>query len=354
MSVEEIYANILEQTDQASQYHRRGQHTLALQSYQKAIALAVTLGDSLLMAHLLAEAGGEHRDNDNYYHAIDLMLAALALVPDDPTNTTDTIGLRARIKKLLAITFNDVYGASKSEVIQLLEESRADFARIGDKGEEGNVLQHLGDSYVELGRLSEADGMLQEALQKASEVNNVQLQGWILNDMAALEIEKEEWGLALDYTLKARGKVCTVPDLEGEADTWVTEARIRLRMNQTEEALLAANHALEIYIQNKNLRRSINAYRYVAQAFNKQDNSEEAINVLQKAMRIAERLDLPHYQVLLYIDLGKTEVVRKNYGIACQHALKAKNIIKENDLQNIEGNVDELLRNCSDTELHQQ
>ena len=346
MTIEETYAEIQALSEQASQYHTQGQHVLALECYQKAITLAAPLRDARLMAYLLAGAGGEHRDSDNYYHAIELMVAALALVPYEE----DTLSQRAHIKKLLAITFRDVFGPKKVEVMQLLGESRADYAQIGDKSAEANVLQHIGLCYVELGRLPEADDMLQEAFQKAKVVNDLQLQGWILNNMAELEIERDEWGLAVDYAQKAREKVCAVQDLEGEADTLITEARIRLRMGQTEEALTAANRALEIYIQNKNLHRTIRARHHIAKILNKQRRLDEAAATLHEAMRTAERLDLRRYQALLYLDLGSTELERKNYGLALQHGIKARDIALEESLGDLLEDADDLLGRCPSTE----
>ena len=79
MTAEEISAEIKTLIDQGADFHRQGRHALALQCYQKAITSARPSGDAGLMAFLLAQAGGEHRDCDNYYHAADLLLAALAL-----------------------------------------------------------------------------------------------------------------------------------------------------------------------------------------------------------------------------------------------------------------------------------
>src|SRR2546421_9820303 len=104
MDREQINADIRELIERARQHHLKGQHSLSLQCYQKAIEFASQA--PAWMPILFARAGGEHRDCDNYFHAIDLMLAALQLVPDEEAAWP----LRAEIKKLLAITFKDVYG----------------------------------------------------------------------------------------------------------------------------------------------------------------------------------------------------------------------------------------------------
>ncbi len=342
MTIEEILTEIKTLMDQAADYHRQGRHALSLQCYQKAITLARPLGDAGLMSYLLAQAGIEHRDCDNYHHAADLLLAALAIVPDEE----ETLQLRANIKKKLAITFADIYGPQKPEVLQLLEESRQDYVRIGDVGQEANVLQHIGGCYTHLGRLVEADGVLVEALRKAQADNDVQLQGWIYDDMAVLEIERNEWGLALEYTRTARGKAQLVQDFEGEGDTWVTEARVLLRMGHPEDALTAAQRALEIYTQNQNMRRTIRARRHIAKVLFKLRQVEEAVTLLNEAMQAAARLDLRRDQAMIHLDLGKIELERKNYGLTHEHSVNARALAEAEGLEDLIAEADDLLRRC--------
>ena len=115
MGLREVSAEITRLRERGHGYHRMGRHGLALESYRRAIVLAEPLGDVALTASLLRDAGGEHRDCDNYYHAIDLLMRALLLAPDD-----GEIELKASIKKILAITFRDVYSSYMPDVLQLL------------------------------------------------------------------------------------------------------------------------------------------------------------------------------------------------------------------------------------------
>ena len=95
---------LLSLIEQCRSFHRRGQHVRALDCYRQCIAEAASGHNPLVLAMLLAEAGGEHRDCDNYDHAIELLVAALALIPaDDPA----AVPVRAEAKRLLAITFAD-------------------------------------------------------------------------------------------------------------------------------------------------------------------------------------------------------------------------------------------------------
>ena len=46
--------------------------------------------------------------------------------------------------------------------------------------------------------------VLQQALSKARAVGDVQLMAWVMNDIADVEIERDEWGTALELTRRAR------------------------------------------------------------------------------------------------------------------------------------------------------
>jgi tetratricopeptide (TPR) repeat protein len=342
MGIEEILEKIHHLRQQGYTYHVQGQHTLALQQYQQAIKLAVPLGDGQLLAYLLRCAASEHRDCDNYHHAVDLLLKALFILQF----AGEAIELRASIKKLLAITFKDIFGPQKPEVLQLLQEARDDYVQLGNVGQEANILQHIGGAYVQLDLLAEADGILTDAFNKATQAKDAQLQGWILDALAELEIERSEWGLALDYTRKAREKVRTVEDTEGEGDTWITEARILVRMGHIEEALEAAQQALKLYTANKNLRRSIRARRHVAKILGKQGEIEESLDVLQEALKTAKRLELHHDQVLLYLQLGRGELMRKNIDRAIEYGKQALALAESEGLSRLMFEANELMKRC--------
>jgi len=346
MGIEDVLAEIKALMEEGQRYHERGQHLLSLQCYQKAIPMAASLGDAGLMAILLQHAGSEHRDCDNYHHAVELLVAALALVPD----VEQAIPLRASTKKILAITFRDVFGPYKSEVLQLLEEARADWVQLKNEGQEANVLQHIGGVYIQTGRYAEAVGILQEALRKARAANDEQLVGWILGDMAELEIERSDWGTALELTRQARHKAESVGDKEAEADTWVTEARVLLRMGQAEEALAAAEKALALYTDNHNLRRTVRARRHIAKVLLKLERPGDAVAALEKAMDTAARLDLRRDQALLHLDLGEIELQRRNYGLAHQHAVRARSLADEENMPDLLDQADDLLRRCQEEE----
>lgn len=346
MSLDETLTEVKTLMEEGQRLHEQGRHLLSLQCYQKAITLAAPLGDAGLMAALLQHIGSEHRDCDNYHHAADVLVAALALVP----GVEEAIPLRASIKKILAITFEDVYGPYKPEVLQLLEEARTDWEHLKHEGQEANVLQHIGGVYIQIGRWAEADRVLQDALRKARAADDEQLIGWILDDMAELEIERNEWGIALELSRQARKKAEQVGDKEAEADTWITEARVLLRMGHAEEALAAANRALTLYIENHNLRRTIRARRHIAKILAHQDQLAEAIQALDHGMDTAARLDLRRDQALLHLDLGNLELQRRNYGLAHQHAVRARALAEEENMPDLLEQADDLLRRCLEEE----
>src|SRR5258708_3678786 len=117
MKQEEVESEIQRLIDEARQYHERGQHLLSLRTYQKAMTyLPQDPGWTLL---LLLETAGEHRDCDNYTRAVELLVIALSITPD--TQTENNLLLRAQVKKYLAISFRDIFGPRRLDVLALLE-----------------------------------------------------------------------------------------------------------------------------------------------------------------------------------------------------------------------------------------
>lgn len=342
MAVDKAHDELEDLLKECAEHHRRGQHRLSLRCYQKAMTLAAPHGDASLMALLLANVGIEYRDCDDYHHAAELLVTALAIVP----RQDETADLQADIKKRLAITFKDIYGASKPEVLQLLEEAREDCRRSGNVTQEANVLQHIGGCLVSLNRLAEADRVLTEALNKVRAEHDAQLEGWIYDDMADLEIERKDWGLALEYTRKAREKAISVGDQEAEGDTWVNEARVHMRMGHSEEALAHATHALELYAEAKNQRRTIRARYHMAKALVKLGRLGDAAASLNDAMRTAASLDLWRDQAMLHLGLGAVEFERRNIGLAHQHAISARTLAEREGLDDMVEEADELLHRC--------
>lgn len=328
--------------EECARYHQEGRHRLSLQCYQKAMALIAPSGDTVATAYLLSAIGIEYRDCDEYHHAAELLVTALLIVP----KTEETAGLQASIKKKLAIVFEDIYGPQKPEVMQLLEESRNVYLQQKDLGQEANVLQHIGGSLVKLGRLIQAERVLTEALEKARAVGDVQVEGWIYDNLAGMEIERDDWGMALEYTRTAREKAHRVGDLEGEGDTWVNEARIQMRMGHPETALAHAEHALYLFTEAKCPRRSIRARRHVAKAYFKLEKMDDAIASLRKAMKTAAGLDLWHDQILLHLDLGAIELERRNLGFAHQHGIDARALAEREGMDDLVDEADELLSKC--------
>jgi tetratricopeptide (TPR) repeat protein len=160
--------------------------------------------------------------------------------------------------------------------------------------------------------------------------------------MAELEIERNQWGLALEYTRNARDKLRTIQNVEGEADTWFTEARALLHMGYSEKSLDASNYVFELFTTNKNLHRAINAYRHISKVLMKIGKQEEAGIVLHKAVDIANQLHLGHEQAMLYLHLSEIELQNQNYEIAKQHGIRARSISERDGLDDIINEVDKL------------
>jgi tetratricopeptide (TPR) repeat protein len=333
---------LLELLKQCRSYHRRGQHVRALDCYRQCIAQAATERDPLLLAMLLAETGGEHRDCDNYDHAIELLVASLALIPDDDDGAAAS--LRAQTKRMLAITFGDKYGPEKPEVLMLLEESRADCVASGNLAGEANVLQHIGGCYLDLGRLEEADLTLGRALDKAAKADEEQLKGWIFNDMARLEFARDDWGQALELARRSRAIAVAEQDREAEAHTFMTEAQVQHRMGDWAGAMRLATQALTLYTGNDNLRSTILARRTLAQLAREHHDLAESRALLDQALNMATRLHLERLQIQIHLDLAELKIESHDYEAAHQHAITARSLAEEEHLEELLHEADDLLR----------
>ena len=332
--------------DSGRRFHQQGNHYRALLEYRKAFALAMASANSAWMPLLYWLLGSEYRDCDEYHRAAEMLAAALAML-SSVEGTPEVIRLRASIRKTLAITLEDIYGAQKLEVLQLLEEARQEFRQLDEPGQVANVCQHIGGVYLRMKRLEEADAALREGLSLAHQAGDAQLESWILDDVAHLEMERGQYAMALELAERARAKALAVEDREAEGDTWVTEARVRLRMRHLEEALSAAQTALNLYTENHNRRRSITARRALAAVLMEMKRYEEAVGHLSRALRTARQLDLCQEQAHVHFALAEAELARHNAGLAREHASEARRLAHECGLDDLPDQADDLLRRCT-------
>lgn len=330
-------------------FHRQGDHYRALQEYRKAFALVMASQNTGWMPMMYWLLGGEYRDCDEYHRAAEMLAAALAMLPAGE-QAPEIVRLRASIRKTLAITLEDIYGARKPEVLQLLEEARQEFQQLGELGQVANVCQHIGGVYLAMDRLEQADAALEEGLTLTRQAGDEQLESWILDDIAHLEMKRGEYALALELAERARKKALAVGDREAEGDTWITEARVRLKMYHPQEALSAAQCALELYTENHNRRRSITARRTLAAVLMEMKHHDDAIGHLQKALRTARQLELNRDRAYVLLDTARLELARRNFGLAREHASEARRLAHSLDLDDLVAEADDLLRRCFEEE----
>jgi len=332
--------------DSGRRFHQQGDHYRALLEYRKAFVLAMASANSGWMPLLYWLLGSEYRDCDEYHRAAEMLAAALAML-SGVEEKPEIIRLRASLRKTLAITLEDIYGAQKPEVLQLLEEARQEFQQLDEPEQVANICQHIGGVYLRMKRLGQADAALQEGLSLARQAGDAQLESWILDNMAHLEMEHGQYAMALELAERAREKALAVGDREAEGDTWVTEARVRLQMRHLEEAFSAAQTALDLYTENHNRRRSITARRALAAVLMEMKRYEEAVGHLSRALRTARQLDLCQEQAHVQLALAEVELARHNVGLAQEHASEARRLAHECDLDDLLDQADDLLRRCA-------
>ena len=225
----------------------------------------------------------------------------------------------------------------------MLEEAKLDCVTTGNLAAEANVLQHIGGCYLELGKLDEADRVLGEALEKATKAEAQQLTGWIFNDLARVEIQRNEWGQALELARRSRVIADITGDQEAEANTLMTEALVRSRMGHWTDSVKIATQALTLYTQNDNLRQTVHVRRHLSKLLNERQRFDEARAMLGEALRTAVRLHLERYQVLIHLDMAKLEIENRDYQAAHQHAVTARLLAEEEELTELLNEADAFL-----------
>jgi tetratricopeptide (TPR) repeat protein len=344
MPVEDVISQLIEE---GRQLHREGRHEHALRKYQKAIEHAHAHHDPRFVA-LLHLAAAEHRDCDRYHHAVELLLVALQFFTYDG-NSNDEVpeGLlraRAEIKKLLAIIIEDVYGPRRPQVLQLLEESRREFAALNEPLAEANILDHIGGCYTTLGNLEAAELSLTAAYDKARAGSATQLESWILNSFARLAIKRADYGAAFDYADQALSRAQSIADAESEADALVVRSSVFQRTMQLPEARQSAERALALYIDIQDRRRSIRARRQLARVLALQGEQPRARTVLEEALHIASLLFLYGDQCAIHLQLGELELSEGNIIAVYSHISAARNVADTNDLFDLVDRADQLSR----------
>lgn len=201
-----------------------------------------------------------------------------------------------------------------------------------------------------MNRLEQADAALEEGLTLARQAGDEQLESWILDDIAHLEMKRGEYVLALELAERARKKALAVGDREAEGDTWITEARVRLKMCHLDEALSAARRALDLYTENHNRRRSITARRILAAVLMEMKRHDDAIEHLQRALRSVRQLELEPERAYVFMDMARLELARRNFGLARHYASEARRLAESLGLDDLVAEADDLLRRCLEEE----
>lgn len=128
------------------------------------------------------------------------------------------------------------------------------------------------------------------------------------NDEKALEYAREGFRMAVE--LKDRGE---------QAEFKLDEARALMRLQKTDDALVAANEAGAIARAASDTGHDLNSYGVIAQIHHQRGDAAASREYAQRGYRIAERLESPYEQASFLFDLGSAEELDGNLAGAVQY-----------------------------------
>lgn len=212
----------------------------ALKTYQRALALWLSLGDRREEACTLNQIGVVYDSQGDKRKALDHYSRALPLMRSEKDRGGEALTLK---------NIGSVYRVmgDKVKAEEYLAQSLSIWRETGDRTGEAQTLNNLGILYDSTGESQKARDSYNLSLRISRETGDLYLQGQTLSNIGALYRSLGDMQKALDYFNQALPLRRAAHDRAGEAYTLNNTGMIYRSMGQTQKAIDCYDQALAIW-----------------------------------------------------------------------------------------------------------
>jgi CHAT domain-containing protein/Tfp pilus assembly protein PilF len=255
----------------------------AIEKYQEALSLWVTLDDRRMEAYSLNEMGLIYGDIGEYQKALDSYAGAHAIYKliDDP---------RSQAGMLTNIGW--IYGAlgEYKKAIDLTEQALEAQRALGDRHDEPLLLSNIGANYAYLGEYQKALDIHMQALDIRRASNDLGGQAITLNNIANCYQHMGDRRRALDYYVQALALMPAAGYVFYTATTLNNIGAIYLELGEAQKALDYYNQALTLRRTIGDLNGEAATLYHIARLERGRGNLVEARNRIEAALATVESL----------------------------------------------------------------
>ncbi|MFC1976450.1 tetratricopeptide repeat protein [Chloroflexota bacterium] len=259
-------------------YRRRGELERAIQLHEEALTIYREIKDMKGEQDNLEHLAAVHRESGRIKKAIELLLRALLIAraigdPDGVLSVLCNVGI-----------VNRQIGQFK-EAASYHEEGRALATR--SRKIMGRNLQNLGTAYYYLGKISEAEQVLQQSIDESESAKDRREASYSLQCLGLVRWYEDDLDGAEELCRQAIKTCQDIGYLRGEANTLGNLGLIYLKREQLYEAQSYFEQARSLCVKVDNPHGENRHLSNLAQVFRNQGLNEKAWDCLQEALGVA-------------------------------------------------------------------
>jgi tetratricopeptide (TPR) repeat protein len=305
-----------------STYNRSGEYPKAIEFLNKALDIALLIGDIHGEGSIYGNLGSTYGNLGEYPKAIEFLNKALdiALLIDD-------IYGEGSIYSKLGYVYQALRDYPKA--IEFLNKTLAIALQIGNKEGEGNAYANLGNAYRNLGDYSKALELHSKALDITIQIGNKEGEGNAYANLGNAYRSLEEYPKAIEFYSKALDIALQVGNRQGEGNAYGSLGSIYRNLGDYSKAIEYQKQYLDIALQVGDKQGEGNAYGNLGLAYDSLGDFLKAIEYHKQQLTIALQIGDKQGEGNAYGNLGNGYRSLGDYPKAISNAVKASLIFMQ-------------------------
>ena len=263
-------------------HHHQGDQLRAQALVQRALGVAVEIGDTLRAARALNALAGFDFETGEIESAEQRYRRAIELGGDDPV-------LRGRVEQNLGILAN-IRGDLQSALAHY-ERAHSALASVGEEQGLALALHNQGMVNADLRRWSEAERCYEESLAIAERAGMAHLKGLVLLNRAEVMLAQHRTDQALASAEAALVVFNQLDSRLDKADTYQMIGRVYRETGRPQLAESRLRSAIELAVATGSVLSEAEASRELALLYQQSGRNQEALTLLNASHRLFGRLD---------------------------------------------------------------